>query len=698
MSWDLSTEQSDLVKLPLDQHIFLEGPAGSGKSTAAVARLDRMLREGIPASEILLMVPQRTLGQAFLDVARSPDTTSGGDLELTTLGGLSRRMVELYWPLVASEAGFEDPTRQPTFLNIETAQFHMALVVSPLLEQGYFEGIAIDRNRLYSQILDNLNKAAFVGFDHTELAARLNLAWIDQSHQRRLYLDAQDCASRFREHCLRYSLLDFSLMVELFREHLWPNPMCREYLMGRYRHILAENVEEDTPVSHDILTVWLPQADSALVIYDWDAGFRQFLGADPHNAYNLKSLCQTQVSFPMSRNPSVHIVALRRNVSLSFEKEAPEPEAEVGPALHFELHRYMPEMLDWVSEQIAHLVHNDGVHPSEIVVLAPFLSDALRFSLMNRLEKAQVPVQSHRPSRSLREEPATQALITFAALAHPDWNIRPVQFDMSYALRQAVQDLDLVRAQLLAEILFRSAEGRADLLEFGDVQPDMQERISFVLGGRYDTLRMWTSNYRGRNVEHFDHFLAKLFGELLSQPGFGFHHDLDAGRVTANLIDSAREFRRTVGPQIEAAGGLPGATYLQTVREGLLASQNVRSWNEQQNNAVLVAPAYTFLMANRPVDIQFWINVNSTGWAERLYQPITHPHVLSRGWPATQRWTDEDELRSNADTMHRLLNGLLLRCRQTVYLGLSDMDEHGFEQQGPLLATIQHALRLSEEG
>jgi hypothetical protein len=696
MSFEFTDEQQALIDAPLDQHIFVEGPAGAGKSSAAVARLGRMLREGIPASEILILVPQRTLGQAYLDLARHPEAVAGGELELTTLAGLSRRMVDLYWPLVSGEAGFEDPNRKPTFLNIETAQFHMALVVAPLLDQGYFEGVAIDRNRLYGQILDNLNKAAFVGFDHTELAARLNLAWIDQSHQRRLYLDAQDCASRFREHCLRYSLLDFSLMVELFRDRLWPNSLCRDQLLTRYKHIIAENIEEDTPVSHDILTDWVQSSDSAMLIYDWDAGFRQFLGADPRSAYTLREQTNAQHIFPDSLNPSPHIEALRRSISLSFEREAPEPEVEIGPALQFEQHRYMPEMLDWITEQIQHLVMEEGQSPGEIVVLAPFLSDALRFSIMNRLEQANIPVQSHRPSRSLREEPATQALTTFAALAHPDWNLRPVRFDISYALRQAVQDLDLVRAQLLAEILFRSIEGRADLLEFGDVKPDMQERISFVLGGRYDTLRMWTANYRGRSEQHFDHFLAKLFGELLSQPGFGFHHDLDAGRVTANLIDSAREFRRTVGPQIEAAGGSPAATYLETVRNGLLAAQNVRSWNEQQDNAVLVAPAYTFLMANRAVDTQFWINVNSTGWAERLYQPITHPHVLSRHWPPTQRWTDEDEIQSNADSMHRLLNGLLLRCRERVYLGLSDLDEHGFEQSGPLLAAIQYALRVGE--
>ena len=61
-------------------------------------------------------------------------------------------------------------------------------------------------------------------------------------------------------------------------------------------------------------------------------------------------------------------------------------------------------------------------------MLAPFLSDALRFSLIERLAAGWTsPARSHRPSRSLREEPATQCLLTLAALAHPQWGICPSQ-------------------------------------------------------------------------------------------------------------------------------------------------------------------------------------------------------------------------------------------------------------------------------
>jgi len=120
-------------------------------------------------------------------------------------------------------------------------------------------------------------------------------------------------------------------------------------------------------------------------------------------------------------------------------------------------------------------------------------------------------------------------------------------------------------------------------------------------------------------------------------------------------------------------------------------------------NAVLVAPAHTFLMMNRPATVQFWLDPGSSGWAERLFQPLTHPYVLSRHWDASagsagRLWSDADEVAANQQTLARLVTGLLRRCRARVYLGLSDLGESGFEQRGVLLKAFQRVLQRKDEG
>ena len=129
------------------------------------------------------------------------------------------------------------------------------------------------------------------------------------------------------------------------------------------------------------------------------------------------------------------------------------------------------------------------------------------------------------------------------------------------------------------------------------------------------------------------------------------------------------------------------------VQDGVVAAQYIRSWQLQPEDAVLLAPAYTFLMSNRPVDYQFWLNAGGRGWWERLYQPLTHPYVLSRGWPSDEVWADADEFETRQDALYRLTLGLIRRCRRIIYLGLSELGEHGYEQQGLLLQAIQRVLR-----
>jgi hypothetical protein len=714
-SFVLLDHQLDLIERPVESKLFLEGPAGTGKTTAGAGRLLRLLDRGVPARSILVIAPQRTLATLYHEALHRPAVQPGGQVTILTVGGLARRMVDLFWPLVAEEAGFAQPDRPPVFLTLETAQYYMARLVRPLLDQGYFETVVVDRNRLYSQIIDNLNKAAVVGFPHTEVGERLKAAWGGEQSQRRIYDEAQACAVRFREHCLAHNLLDFSLQLEVFINHLWPMSLCRSYLLRTYTHLIVDNVEEDTSVAHDLLKEWLGHCRSALLIYDADAGYRRFLGADPENAHALGDLCDERVVFTDSfvTSPALRALGVELTRSLNRSAGAQERESEtseIPTALAYEYHRYHPQMLDWTADEIARLVRDEGVPPGEIVVLAPFLTDALRFSLMNRLEQREIPSRSHRPSRALRDEPATRCLLTLAAIAHPEWVISPSRFDVAYALVQAIEGLDLVRAQLLVEIVYRVRDNRPTLGSFDQINPAMQDRLTFVLGGRYERLRAWIEGYVAerpslsveeiqRESAPFDHFLSRLFGEVLSQEGYGFHRDYDAGRVAANLIESVQKFRWAAGEETASLG----QEYLEMVQAGVIAAQYILDWRLQPEDAVLLAPAYTFLMNNRPVDYQFWLNVGGTGWWERLYQPLTHPYVLSRRWPRDGEspedavWTDTDEVEARQDALYRLTLGLIRRCRRKIYLGLSELGEQGYEQKGPLLHAIQRVLRRQAE-
>ena len=703
----LTEQQRTLLEASPGKKTFLSGPAGCGKTTTAVAYLRRLIELGASADSILVLTPQRTLQVPYETALLAPDIPPGGQVTLATVGGLARRMVDLFWPLVVDVAGFAHPERPPVFLTLETAQYYMARIVRPLVDDGFFASVTIDRNRLYSQVLDNLNKAAAVGFPVATIGERLNTAWYGDPGQRRIYTDAQECANRFRAYCLEHNLLDFSLQLETFWNILWRTPACQAYLTHQYRHLIYDNVEEDVPVSHDLLLEWLPDFDSALIIYDEQAGYRRFLGADPDSAFRLAQGCTEHAILSESFITSPEIQAL---ASAFQSKLLPDHPGGISPqslaALTFPTAetptRFYPQMLDWVAAEVERLIADENIPPSEIVVLAPFLPDALRFSLSNRLEERRIPWRSHRPSRSLRDEPASHCLLTLAELAHPAWNLHPGKFDVAYAFLYAIEGMDLVRAQLLAEIVYRQKD--FSLSSFEQIRPEVQERITFVFGQRYERLRIWLEEVRSQPIQPLDAFLRRLFGEILSQNGFGFHRKFDGARTAANLIESIQKFRQAMqasgDPDIDT-----GREYLTMLQDGVISAQYLEAWQTGTDEAVLIAPAHTFLMMNRPATVQFWLDVGSNGWSERLFQPLTQPYVLSRSWedpgnPAGRLWTDADDQAANQQSLARLVTGLLRRCRGRIYPGTCDLGESGYEQRGPLLKTIwkmQQELQRNDE-
>lgn len=692
--------QAELLRRPLASKLFLEGQAGSGKTTTAAARLIQLLEMGVPGQSILVLVPQRTLAGPYRNALLQ--SAGGGQAAILTAAGLAKHMVDLFWPLVARDAGFAFPDQPPGFLTLETAQYYMAHLVRPLLEQGYFESITIDRNRLYSQILDNLNKAALVGFPISEIAERLKNAWSGESSQLRVYDDSQRCADLFRRFCLDNNLLDFSLQVELFSQRLWPSLLCRAYLRDTYRHVIADNLEEDTPFAHDLLAEWLPDFESALLICDQDAGYRSFLSADRMSALNLASHCDEHIVFDGSLVCPPELESFGQRLGLALERPSAQESGSQGlpeglpEALRLSPQiRFYPQMLDWVAMQVLDLL-NQGTPPGEIAVLAPLLPDSLRFSLSDRFDRLGIPYRSHRPSRALGDEPATRCLLTFAQLAHPDWGVKPSRFEVAYALLQAIDGLDLVRAQLIAEIAFRPRDGKLEPLD--RLRPEMQERITYTFGNRYEELRQWLSQAAQEPAAELDFFLSRLFGEILAQPGFGFHANMDAGQAAANLIESAQKFRRAVELRGTAAANPLGKEYYEMVRDGVIAAQYVENWQPISPDAVFIAPAYTFLMNNTPVTHQIWLDAGSNAWFERLYQPLTHPFVLSRAWQADRLWNAADEYETNRETLYRLVLGLLRRCRASVHLALCDLSESGYEQRGMLLKCIHQVQVLGRGG
>ncbi|MBX3048621.1 MAG: hypothetical protein KF885_05540 [Anaerolineales bacterium] len=601
--------------------------------------------------------------------------------------------MDLFWPTLFSKYGFEKST-PPVFLTLETTEYFMAQVARLYIAEGFFETVTINQNRIYSQIIDNLNKAALNGREHTQILERLTYAAGDDSHQVRIFEQVQTVASKFRQYCLQNNLIDFSLQMEIISNE-WRDQKSkiREYVLSAYRHLIYENSEEDAYIVHEFVKDLLPRLEESLILYDTDGGIRKFLGASPSSAYALKSLCAEKRLFK-DNSTSQGLASLAESIDgilttgRRFKSSHPTPSKENVEVID---NRFFPEMVSATVEIVEDLIVKQQVPPHEIVVLAPFLSDALRYLVSSGFDRKGIPWVSSRPSRSMQDEPVGRSLLALICIAHPDWGQKPTKDEVVHMLSLFISDLDIVRAHLLVGNIYKIGMNSEWLLPFDSIPDVTKDRIGEKAGNEYEKLRQYIQRYLGNPHLKLDVFLSQLFLSLLSQPGYRFTSNLESGRIVGDFISSAQRFRLAL-ERVGFDHSQISLEFIKTLKDEIVQGQSPQSWEEQNNSAVFLAPAHTFLMHDRPVAYQFLLDIGNTAWHTRIYQPLTHPYVFNQDWPAEKHWSDQDEYRENREHLRRIMLGLVRRATQKVYLMNSQLSETGHENQGLLWETINVAL------
>ncbi len=685
----LTPTQQEIIHFPISGKYFLEGPAGSGKTTTSIARLKHILTQ-LAGHQVLIFVPQRSLGKPYFDFFSQQRDYSGSLPSIVTFGGFAKRMIELFWPVIADETEFANPRARPFFLSLETAQYCMNRVAEPYLEKGFFQSVVIEKSRLFGQILDNLNKAAVVQFPLTEISQRLKgINQLDASMEI-AYDQVQICAQAFRAFCYRYNVIDYSLCIDLFFSKLFNNKTFDTYFRSNHKMIIAENIEEDIPVFHDFIRTYLTASESAWLIFDHNGGFRSFLGADPQSAYTLKKFCDHSVIFNQELTGTDNIQKLNQVLSKCIKVEKiQKKEADFGQSLVFNDFQFYPEMVKGVCSQVQVLVRDLKVMPKEIVILSPYLSDALNFSLNTILEEFKIPAESFRPSRKYLDDAVIRSLLSLAKLAHPHWELPVSRFELREVLLCCFKNMDIIRADLIAKTLFHPGKQQEGLRAFDTItNRDTQQKMTFLHGEKVEKLRSWLIEYQSGNPQPLDVFISRIYGELLSQSDFLLFEQYESANSISKLILSIQNFRYFSTSFLESDEISFGIEYIRSIQAGLLPSAFFSS-EEEKSDAVLIAPAHSFLMQNRMVAYQYWLDIGNLGWWERLNQPLTNPYLLNRNWDSTQKWTVAHEYSANQASMLKIVQGLLNRCTKQVSVCSVGTNEQGTEQRGPLLRAFQ---------
>ncbi len=688
----LTQAQSEFLGNARNGSILLQGEFGTGKTTASTLRMLQLEKpDRKTLCSTLVLAPQYPLLQPYQQ-AQVENRANQSQTMVMTFSSLVKRNIALFWPLVADEAGFAHPEIEPKFLTIETAQFYLAQIVDPLIDKGIFSGITIPRNRIYSQLLDSLNKAAIIPFNYRGVSARLKAAWTGGPEQLLAYDEVQICLNAFRAKCLQENLLDYSLQVEVFAKQLWPQNLFRKYMRSSYSDLIYENIEEEPPLIHDLIADLQTDLNSVCLVLDLGGGYRKFLGADPNSASRFQNSSFQVFTMTESLVNSSAITDARKLFFTSTTKR-PLPGPEIFEVFEqpSELPIFVPELLDWTVEQIKGLV-DQGTKPSEIVILSPYLSSTFAFYLQAKMQALGLPSKTSKASALMRDDPMVRLFLNFYCLSSGESKLFVTQDDLVDLFALSLKDINRVQAKLLTNAICGKNLTIQALPELEVLEGFDANRFNPELLSKYAYMRSWLQEFDPNSG--FGLFVSRIFGELLTQPGYGLQGNTDAGRTAGRIIESFSKFELAL--ELNCSEVQKAVFFIESIHKGLLSG--VYEEELDFEDSILITPVLSFLMRNHVVDYQFWMNTGSNGWHERLEQPLTQAYVLSRSWKPGSIWTTADEAQLSKETLTQTVQGLLSRCRKKIYLGISVYDESGNQETGLLLQVLQGLFRRAIGG
>ncbi|MCB0215766.1 MAG: hypothetical protein KDH92_03955 [Chloroflexi bacterium] len=694
----------------------IDGPVGAGKTEALVLRAAALIASGVPGSAILVLLPDREAVARFETRLTPWLDGSHAAPRCRTYYGLAQGAVRELWDDLAPSAGFSATAARtlPRLLTYETAQAMMYGIAAPRIAQGQFEGLSIRPQRLVSQLLDGLNRAATGGYPLDQVERRLAAAWPGEPARLRHYAQAAACMQAFRARCLDRGAVDVSLAVELFHHEVVERPDRRQALLGGVEHLLADNLEESVPVAQRLLGHLAGQARSTLLVRDTDAGHRIFLGADPLGAAELCAalgpslkLSRRRDQDPTGAFAAWALLSLSRDPSAAVQdpaSRAVEPTPSQRPDRDDALARTAlrgaveaPDrraMIEAAADAVANEL-SGGLAAAQLAIVAPYVDGVLRFALDAALASRGIRLRTHRRHLPLRESPWVRAGLSLVALVEPELGL-PEPFALAEALATALPAIDPVRSARLVRALYDRESGVLAAAEGLDARD--RARIGPAAVEAYEGLRTWIGREGATGGEarptfdpsdrpsgstRLEQRLTALVAALASwrPPAAG------EAAAFASLIEAAAEFR-AAAPVLEQRPGAWAADFKRLVLQGLV-SVRAPEPDDGDENAVLLAPAQTYLVEDQRHAVQLWLDAASPDWWSPPYQPLTNAWVLSPRWPEAQIWTRAIDREQRDQVLARLVAGLARRAETGIWV-LACLGEAGeLPLEGPLWRRVR---------
>ena len=624
--------------------------------------------------------------------------------------GFFQDEVILFWPLLTESLQIK--AQFPVRLRPETEQELATKLWHSRLDEEILRSVGMNQSRLVRRILDLLQLAALSGTPCEDITQVLSSVISQQDNFTNLEPDmVGSLLLDWRKWCLDKGFLTYGIITELYGQYLLSDESYLSRLKKRYQAVLADDVQDYPALMRQLFELIIDGGVGAFS-YNPDGIVRLGLGADPNYMEGLAEYCQVET---LTQPP---ILSLSDMLASSMTQLVTEPMTllSLPSAVQSIQTTSRASLLQKTAETIIETVKSGIVQPREIAIIAPGLDAIARYSLIGILSKAGIPVDSLQDKRPLIGSPLVRALLTLITLVYPGLGRlvdRDAIAEMLVVLSSKSDNnyfIDPVRAGLIADYCFEPHPDNPNLLTVDTFE--RWDRLGYGATTAYGKILEWVEKqrlkYEQRQIPNPVFFLYNAIEDFMSDVSDSSYEQL---AILRQLLETAQHYW-------EIDTRLNQYNYSQINFDSLQSLGEGKEVKQQQNktktitefiallrqgtvtaspypirpigtlaNAVTLATIFQYRSLRRSHRWHFWLDAGSPLWNKGGAATLFGSMFFLQDRFA-QPWDAEDEKLAEDERLQRIIQDLLARVSDKIYLCHSELAVNGQEQLGSLLPLV----------
>ncbi len=700
------------------QQFWLSGKSCSGKTTRLVQQIQRHYTAinahpalgKTPASpklpqSMLVLAANNHNQRELADAIQAALDGDGRFVSKTPLGFMADE-VELFFPIICDTLNLQ--SEFPLRLRPELEQKYATELWEDTLESWDLNLSGRSLSRLIRRLLDLLQLAGAAGVEPDKIGDRLTAGQLSLLSGTIVYgqddllatltEEATELLISWRNWCLERGFLTYGIIYELYWRHLLPNPSYKKQLFQRFDSIWADDVHDYPAIAKDLCELFLDANYPAMFTANPDGQTRLGLNADPNYLATLATKCQ-QIDLE-----STDGLASTLGKILAEQLAQPQFSTSLPTTIQSIQSLSRASLLEKVIIEIQRLIKDEGVAPEEIAIIAPGLDEVARYTLIQSLGESGIAVEPLSEQRPIYSSPWGRSPITLLALLYPHCGRLLQTSEVAELLIMLSQTtageypIDPVRAGLLVDYCYQPDPDHPQLLSANTMPRG--DRLGYQVTTAYEDIRRWLNEQKSK----LDPSPLGVLTTLDEAIRYFFLDRLDLSyeqlATLRELTETCQHFyagdRRLQNHQAETTTPESRVPELIQLLQLDLISTNPRpqfAFNRNKKPTVTLATIFQYRSAKLRHRYQFWLDAGARLWEQGGAATLFGYGVFQKDSDG-EPWSIAAETSQNQQRLQRIVQDLVGRCRDKIYLCHSDLSITGNEQMGPLMPLLQSAQEL----